>query len=335
MRNIIESMGKIVPVISVIIPILILYQWDPASFEHTWQGRTFHLFFIWLILLETILDWERLQINFSVKKSLRGIFKIPLFLLAVAAPTIYVIASNRYGLNLWIAEVAKQYIRESNPKFFQTHSFDYFASVLPIPIELLVFTVLFCIIVLLAYGIRKMPVFSGSIFFLGIMGLLFTIDDLYPGGNFTPLQMLVPVTAFFAARLLELFGYTTAIVEGHHPIYGRVSILKVNKFSLFGIGWICAGVESLIIYTIVIFLFLKKSEMATKRKLLYFMVGAVITYFINIMRIFTLAMIALSGGDIWPFHNFYGQLYSITWITLYPLMIIGVENVLKRKAKPN
>jgi len=38
------------------------------------------------------------------------------------------------------------------------------------------------------------------------MGLLFAIDDLYPGGKFTTLQMLVPVTAFFAALLLEMFG---------------------------------------------------------------------------------------------------------------------------------
>jgi exosortase/archaeosortase family protein len=189
---------------------------------------------------------------------------------------------------------------------------------------------LFCLIVLLAYGIKNLPVFSGSIFFLGVMGFLFVIDDLYPGGKFTPLQMLVPVTAFFAARLLELFGYTTTVTEAYYPIYGRVSVLKVNNISLFGIGWICAGVESLVIYTIVIFLFLKKSEISTKRKIFYFVVGAAVTYFLNILRIFTLAMIALSGGDIGPFHNFYGQFYSITWITLYPLMIVSVEKILKK-----
>lgn len=331
MQNVTKSLGKIVPIISIILPISLLYYWDPLSFEHTWQGRTFYLFFIWLIILETILDWERLQINFAVKKSLKGFLKMFLFAFAVAAPTIYVTFSNLYGLNLWIAEIAKKYVLKCNPNFFKTHNFVYFANVLPIPIELLVLTISFCLVILLVYGIKNMQVFSGSIFFLGVMGLLFAIDDLYPGGKFTPLQMFVPITAFFAAQLLKMFGYATTITEGYHLIYGRVSILKVDNIPLFMIGWICAGVESLIIYTIVIFLFLKKSGISTKRKILYFVVGAAVTYFLNIMRIFTLAMIALGGGDIWPFHNFYGQFYSITWITLYPLMIIGVENLLKRK----
>lgn len=102
------------------------------------------------------------------------------------------------------------------------------------------------------------------------------------------------------------------MTEVHYRIYGRVSVLEVNNIPLFGIGWICAGVESLVIYTIVIFLFLKKSNITIKRKIFYFVAGAVVTYFLNIFRIFTLAMIALSGGNIWPFHNFYGQFYSTT-----------------------
>jgi len=330
MQKILKALGKTIPIISLALPILLLYYWDPLSFEHTWQGRTFYLFFVWLISLETVLDWEKLQFNFTLKKSFKGFLKIFLFALAVAAPTIYVTVSNYYGLNSWIADIAKQYVLNCNPKFFKNNNFDYFANILPISIELLVLTLLFCLIVLLAYGIKNLPVFSGSIFFLGVMGFLFVIDDLYPGGKFTPLQMLVPVTAFFAARLLELFGYTTTVTEAYYHIYGRVSVLKVNNISLFGIGWICAGVESLVIYTIVISLFLKKSDISTKRKIFYFVMGAAVTYFLNILRIFTLAVIKLSGGDIWPFHNFYGQFYSITWITLYPLMIVGVEKILKK-----
>jgi len=333
MQKILNALGKTIPIISLILPVLLLYYWDPSSFEHTWQGRTFYLFFVWLISLETVLDWEKLQFNFTLKKSFKGFLKAFLFALAVAAPTIYVTVSNRYGLNSWIADIAKQYVLNCNPKFFKNNSFDYFANILPISIELLVLTLLFCLIVLLAYGIKNLPVFSGSIFFLGVMGFLFVIDDLYPGGKFTPLQMLVPVTAFFSARLLELFGYAATITEGYHPIYGRIPVLEVKNIippPRLGIGWVCAGVESLIIYTIVIFLFLKKSDITTKRKIFYFVTGAAVTYFLNILRIFTLAMIAISGGNIWPFHNFYGQFYSITWITLYPLIIVGVEKNLKK-----
>jgi thaumarchaeosortase len=307
---------KIALIISFIIPISILYYLEPTSFEKAWRGRIFHLFFIWLATLETILDWEKLQVSFVAGKSFKRAF---VFLLVSSAPTIYVIMFNCYGYNEKIIKIATE-----------NRIALWIAEELPVPVEFLVFTVLFSLAVLLAYGIESLPVFSGSIFFLGIMGILFMIDDLYPGGRFTPLQILVPVTAFFSAFFLELLGYRTAISSYNDPIYGNISTLEVNGQTLFKIGWICAGVESLIIYTIVIFLFLKKSEISTRRKLIYFAIGAVITYFINIMRIFTLAMIALHWGDIEPFHNFYGQFYSITWITLYPLMIVGVEKILKK-----
>jgi exosortase/archaeosortase family protein len=335
MGKVLEVLLKIVPIISFIPPILLLYYWDPSSFEHTWQGRIFYTFFIWLIILETILDWEKLQFNITIKKSIKGFLKMFLFMLVIVAPTVYVIISNKYGLNSWIANIAKQYVLHCNPRFYRDNRFVYFANILPISIEPLIFSLLFCFVLLLVYGIKNIPVFSGSMVFLGVIGLLFVIDDLYPGGKFTPLQIPVFVTVSLTARFLGLLGYTTTVTENYDPIYGRISVLNVvvdgKSIPLFGIGWICAGVESLIIYTTVIFLFLKKSEIAIKRKAFYFLIGAAITYFLNILRIFTLAMIKLSGGNIWPFHNFYGQFYSITWITLYPLVIIGIERFLKRR----
>jgi hypothetical protein len=43
------------------------------------------------------------------------------------------------------------------------------------------------------------------------------------------------------------------------------------------------------------------------------------------------ARISMNGGDVWTFHNFYGWLFSITWIISYPLIIIGVRNKWKLK----
>ncbi|MEM3769593.1 MAG: exosortase/archaeosortase family protein [Candidatus Bathyarchaeia archaeon] len=293
---------------------------EPASFEKAWRGRIFLIFFIWIALLEAILDWERLQVKFINNKSLKRTF---LFFLSALVPTIFVIVFNYYKYNERVVRIAA----ENGVALW-------IAKELPASLEFLFLTVLFCLTVLIAYGIKNLPVFSGSIFFLGIMGLLFTIDDLHPGGKFAPLQMLVPATAFFAASFLGLAGYKATLSEYNDPIYGFVSTLEVDGHN-FTIGWLCAGVESLVIYTVVIFLFLRKSEIAAKRKLLYFIFGAIVTYFINIMRIFTLVMIALSGNMKYfnEFHNFYGSFYSITWITIYPVIIIGIESLLKRRAK--
>jgi exosortase/archaeosortase family protein len=55
------------------------------------------------------------------------------------------------------------------------------------------------------------------------------------------------------------------------------------------------------------------------------MLGVVVTYFINVLRIVTIFVIGINGGDRMAFHDIYGQLYSITWIVSYPLLIMGSQ----------
>jgi hypothetical protein len=48
------------------------------------------------------------------------------------------------------------------------------------------------------------------------------------------------------------------------------------------------------------------------------------------LRIATIFMIGAGGGDINPFHNYYGPLYSISWIISYPLLIIATRGLWTR-----
>jgi hypothetical protein len=66
----------------------------------------------------------------------------------------------------------------------------------------------------------------------------------------------------------------------------------------------------------------------------YFVFGAAVTYFINALRIVTIFMIAINGGDVGLFHNYYGQLYSLFWIMSYPLMIMGSRALWGRIVTP-
>jgi len=81
----------------------------------------------------------------------------------------------------------------------------------------------------------------------------------------------------------------------------------------FGIAWSCSSVESFLLYTITILLFLKKTTIPWKQKAIYLIIGAVVTYFINILRIVTIFVIAINNGldAAWVFHNNYGLLYSV------------------------
>jgi len=314
-RGNIRVLIKFLPILSFIMPFFILYSLDPSSFEATWKGRTFYLFFLWLVSLELILDWEKIQTNKL------GYLRTSLFIIALLLPTIYVVAANYFGLNNVIWDLA-----ERNKVFW--------AYVTPLSTEYLVFSVLFTLIILLAHGINGLTNYSISVIFLGVIGLIYTIDNIYPYGRFTPFQFLVPTTATLAASVLNLMGYVTSLgfIE-NNPMLGFVPYLEVSnlqgKTVGFGIAWPCSGIESLIIYAVAIMLFLKRTDISWKYKMLCFIIGAMVTYLINIARIVTIFLIALDYGVNSPqvtwFHNYYGPLYSITWIISYPLIIIGIR----------
>ncbi len=324
----INVLARFLPVFSFIPPLLILYFLYPLSFEQTYHGRTLLLFFLWLVFLEMILSWEKFRKSNMVKlTSIRTV----LFIIALLLPTIYVIAANYWGLNAIIENSVKQILSPQDPLK------DHHASLIPLSIEYLVFAVLFGFITQLLYGINNLMDFSLSTFFLGTIGVLFAIDLLYPYGRFTPLQVLVPATATIAARVLNLMGYETTYRIFNDPIQGSFPYLgiKDRSWAGFGIAWPCSGVESLLIYTVTILLFLKKTDIPWRHRIIYFAVGAVVTYFVNVLRVVTLFLIAVEKGpsfntldyDWQKFHNYYGMLYSITWIISYPLIIIVSRTV--------
>lgn len=311
----VAAFKKLLPIFAFIAPFLILYSLYPASFEFTWKGRTYYLFFLWLILLETILSWEEIK---TEKWKIKSIKTAPI-LAAFMLPTIYVVASQCLGLDALIVDLAEKIGVEQN-----------LANFMPLSIEYLVFTTFAALILVLEYGISDLQKYSISVFFLGLIGMIYMIDNLYPYGRFTPFQIIVPTTTTFAANFLNLIGFQTSTSTHTSAYYGSLSRLKVydtqgKLLARFDIAWPCSGVESLLIYTVTILLFLKKMDISWKHKTLYFMIGAVVTYFINVLRIATIFMIAINQGDWLSFHNFYGQLYSITWIISYPLMVIGSQ----------
>lgn len=324
---------RLSPLLSFIIPLFLLYSLYPGSFEGAtppswegwWQGRFLYLFFIWLISLEIILDWENLKTSKVNKlKSIRTIALIITFLL----PTIYVVAANYFEVNTKIVDLAKQH---DVPQ----------AHLVPLAVEYLVFAVLFGLMTFLVYGIKGIKDFSISTLFLMAIGILYMIDDMYPVGRFAPFQFFVQPTAGLAANVLNIMGYQTTMsfseyipslgYIGYTPVLTAKDSLGRSSGDVY-IAWPCAGVESLLIYTLTVLLFLKNAPFLWKRKkiyftagavAIYFAVGAIVTYFINALRIATIVVILINRGDWEHFHNFYGPLYSIIWIVSYPLIIIG------------
>jgi thaumarchaeosortase len=324
MKDIGRILMRILPLIAFVPPFLILYSLYPWSFEQTWKGRTFYLFFLWLVTLELIMNWDKV-LKFKTTK-VRSV-RTAAFISALLLPTIYIVSANYLGINNAIENWATAY-----------HVDPSLIGFVPLSVEYIVLAALFALIVFLGFGIRHMKDSALSTLFLVTIGIIYTIDNFYPGGQFTLFQLPVPITTQLAASVLNLMGHATRITEATIPTYGWVSFLHVidPKTGIdiisggpIAIAWPCAGVESLIIYTITILIFLRGSAIAWKHRAIYFAVGAIITFFINVLRIVTIFTIALKYGSTSTqfndFHSYYGQLYSITWIMFYPLIIIGSQ----------
>jgi thaumarchaeosortase len=312
-----NTLLKLLPLVAFAVPLLWLYLLDAGSFELMWKGRTFQLFFIWLIALELILGWENLQPS-KIAKPFSP--KTVAFIAALLLPTLYVVIANYLGLNAAVVEASRQ---SQIP----------FADSMALSTEYLIFAVLFCLMVFLQFGKKGLKDFSVPAAFLGIVGALYTIDNVFPYGQFTPFQLLVPTTATLAASALNLMGYQTSLTAaGTMPRLTAIDPANPLRTATFDIAWPCAGIESLLIFTVVALLFLKRMPISWKAKTAYFAVGVAVTYLINILRIATIFTIGMNGGDVQLFHFYYGPLYSIAWIVSYPLIILGSQSLWRKIA---
>ncbi|MCW4030859.1 MAG: archaeosortase/exosortase family protein [Candidatus Bathyarchaeota archaeon] len=315
-----NALLKLLPLMAFVLPLLWLYLLDAGSFELMWKGRTFQIFFVWLIVLELILGWESIQPTHTTKLFSA---KTLVLIAALLLPTVYVILANYLGLNTAISEASRQ----SGVVWWDS---------MTLSTEYLVFTALFCVIVYLQFGKKGLKDFSVPAVFLGIVGALYTIDNVFPYGQFTPFQLLVPTAANLAASILNLMGYQTSLnAAGTMPRLTATNPVNPIQTATFDIAWPCAGIESLLIFTVVALLFLKRMHINWKAKFCYFAIGVAVTYSINILRIVTIFTIGMNEGDVQLFHFYYGPLYSITWIVSYPLVILGSQILWRKIASKN
>jgi exosortase/archaeosortase family protein len=302
--------------LSALVPIILLYAINPESFNHTYNGRSYYLFFIWLIVLGFAFDWEKYA---GAKISDTPVKSRVAFGLMLALPTSYLFAANFFGLNNALMEWASPYITG-------TLALERLGD-LPLAAELLVFAFLFGVIFLYAYRWNGLKGFLPAVGLIAAVGLINLVTILYYGGGFTPFQILAPATAQTTASFLNLMGYRTMLVVSESNFVPTLLVISSQSSVVLRIGWPCAGVDSLLIYTVVILMFLGKISVPWLHRVAYFVVGAGVTFFINVLRIYTMFMIKLNHGDVGPFHDFYGQLYSTIWIVSY-IMLIVVSRVL-------
>lgn len=315
---------KSLPAMSFIPPFLILYLIDPPSFSVMYPGRTAYIFFLWLSFLEITIFREKIQKRKVTESKFSGTcVTFSLFLLPTLYLLVYIAIAKYFG----IEQILSISTYPSSPLARQM----YFA----LSLEYIIFAVIFALVVLLAYNTKGLIGLQTPAFFLGTIGLVFLVDWSYPGGYFTPFQVLVKPTATVATTILNTMGYETYLFDVVDSTYGPLSYMRVydpqrGGLANFSIAWPCAGVESLLLYVLTILVFLQTLPASKRQKGIYFTAGFVVTYLVNVLRIVTIFLIALNNGDVWVFHNYYGWMYSVSWIVFYPLIIIGLQQLINR-----
>ncbi len=308
-----------------VVPLVIFYKLDAKSFDLLWKGRAPYLLFLWLFFLETALGWQKLKKEHATGWSKKTVLTAVIMLL----PTLYAVGLN-FGLHAGIVELGRAVGVPivNGDEWFLTHSW-------PPSFEYILFTVFFVTSILLLYGFRGLKHFAVSSVFIGGVGVFYMIDTFYPYGTFTALQFLVPVTTSGAAAILNLLGYETRISPAGDTGLNLTASIGGGKPYGATVAWSCAGSHSLFLYSFMIMLFLRGTSISRMRKIIYVVIGAVGTFFLNILRIATIYVIGVNSG-IDPaelFHEFYGEFFFIAWMFIYLSLIFLIETRLINKIK--
>jgi thaumarchaeosortase len=163
------------------------------------------------------------------------------------------------------------------------------------------------------------------------MVVFYLLDAFFPYGSIGPLQ-------FWANFIVAAVGFLSWIFG--LPIYGFSNLLTINGthgFFRLAVFWPSVGVQSMLIYSLVMVLLAAKLDSPLRRKVIYATIGVVGTIFLNVVRIFIIAYYgyayAYTGQQLDAFHNSIGEILFPIWIVVFLAIVLHVEERIAQTAR--
>lgn len=301
------------------LPVLVLLALAPASFELSWAGfgklGRGGLFFVLFFLGFEVLDFRkhaRIRLSRTRKVMLFATVALVLFYFVAVGATasfvnfIYSLGppgGAGGGSNSWLMSI------------------DYLTFA---------FYILGLAVVL--FGWRAIKAVITPILLSGAMVVFYLLDAFFPYGEIGPLQFWANFIVAAVGLLAKVFGL---------PIYGFGNYLTIDGtkgFFRLAVYWPSVGVQSMIIYSVVMLVIAAKLDIPKVRKVIYAAVGVAGTVFLNVLRIFTIAYYgyayATSGQQLDAFHNSIGEVLFPIWIALFMVIVLGIEGRLAPRTTP-
>lgn len=181
------------------------------------------------------------------------------------------------------------------------------------------------------FGARSILSILAAVVFSAGMLIMYLLDAFFPYGSLGPLQFWANFVVAGVALLSKIFGL---------PIYGIGNMLTIlgkhGTYRLY-VFWPSVGVQSMLIYSLVMILLAARLVAPAKRKLVYAITGVAGTIFLNVTRIFIIAyyayVYATSGADLDAFHNSIGEFLFPLWILAFIIIVLNIESRLTARAK--
>jgi len=186
---------------------------------------------------------------------------------------------------------------------------------------------------------------AGAIFLAGTAAFLAT-DAFFPYDTLGPLQFIVPIYLQIDQGVINFIDKSIVNVGPENPdnlsnpVTAKGNLLILN--GLYGpfvlqVFWPSAGVDSMIIFTLVMLAFLLKLEIPKDRKIIYFVIGAFGTAAVNVIRITSLSLYALvvtTNASEWEaFHSVAGMIMFLPWLGIYLGIVMYVESKRMRRVQ--
>jgi thaumarchaeosortase len=163
------------------------------------------------------------------------------------------------------------------------------------------------------------------------MVIFYLLDAFFPYGSIGPLQFWANFIVAAVGILSKIFGL---------PIYGFSNLLTINGthgFFRLAVYWPSVGVQSMLIYSLVMILLAAKLDSPPRRKVIYASIGVIGTIFLNVVRIFIIAYYgyayAYTGQELDAFHNSIGEILFPIWIVAFLAIVLHVEGRLAQTAR--
>ena len=293
------------------IPVLFLFLIAPQTFELSWAGfgklGRGGLFFVLFFLGFDLLDFPKTRIEWTQE---RGIATV----LAVGVAVLYFV---EVGLGRELTEAIYGVGRALGASGDFSNSFLMAADYVADGIYLTLLTV-----VLFSPATIKRVV-TPIVFSVGML-VFYLLDAFFPYGSLGPLQFWANFVVAGVALLARLFSLPIDGFTNHLNISG------VHGYFRLVVYWPSVGVQSILIYSVVMVVMAAKLQAPRVRKLIYMLIGIAGTVFLNVVRIFSIAYYgyayATSGQELDAFHNAVGEVLFPIWIVVFLVLIIRIED---------